>query len=155
MQNNVNSNISWYEGHTITSLGKILTFSEFYIRQIMHVCACIQGQIMHDVWEEPLDIPHRGPQDRVRYIQVASRAQSALFRPTNAQATVHCLFYTTSPSYWAAPPKVNEYWNCRPILTFTLTLRSWPWLVSKKWSKKLQSNSNFSHSIESEMQHQQ
>ena len=60
---------------------------------------------MHDVREEPLDIPHRGPQDRVRYIQVASRAQSALFRPTNAQATVHCLFYTTSPSYWAAPPK--------------------------------------------------
>ena len=54
---------------------------------------------MHDVREEPLDIPHRGPQDRVRYIQVASRAQSALFRPTNAQATVHCLFYTTSPSY--------------------------------------------------------
>ena len=76
----------------------------------MHVSACIQGQIMHDVREEPLDIPHRGPQDRVRYIQVASRAQSALFRPTNAQATVHCLFYTTSPSYWAAPQnwKVNE-----------------------------------------------
>ena len=54
---------------------------------------------MCDVREEPLDIPHRGPQDRVRYIQVASRAQSALFRPTNAQATVHCLYYTTSPSY--------------------------------------------------------
>ena len=79
----------------------------FNSRQIMHVCACIQGQIMHDVREEPLDILHRGPQDRVRYIQVASRAQSALFRPTNAQATVHCLFYTTSPSYWAAPQNLN------------------------------------------------
>ena len=103
----------------------------------MHVCACIQGQIMHDVREEPLDIPHRGPQDRVRYIQVASRAQSALFLPTNAQATVHCLFYTTSPSYWAAPQKsMNNGIVFLPSRSrFGLDRDS----VSKKWSKKLQS----------------
>ena len=35
MQNNVNSNISWYEGHTITSLGKILKFSKFYVQKYM------------------------------------------------------------------------------------------------------------------------
>ena len=37
MQNNVNSNISWYEGHIITSLGKILTFSKCYVQNIWQV----------------------------------------------------------------------------------------------------------------------
>ena len=62
---------------------------------------------MHDVREEPLDI-YRTEVRRTEcgISRWRVRAQSALFRPTNAQATVHCLFYTTSPSYnWAAPQK--------------------------------------------------
>ena len=47
MQNNVNSNISWYEGHTITSLGKILTFSKFYVQNIWQVVRWWHHQLTH------------------------------------------------------------------------------------------------------------
>ena len=41
MQNNVNSNISLYEGHTITSLDKILNFSKFYVQNIIIIIIII------------------------------------------------------------------------------------------------------------------
>ena len=47
MQNNVNSNISWYEGHTITSLGKILKFSKFYVQNIWQVVRWWHHQLTH------------------------------------------------------------------------------------------------------------
>ena len=47
MQNNVNSNISWYEGHTITSLGKILKFSKFYVQIIWQVVRWWHHQLTH------------------------------------------------------------------------------------------------------------
>ena len=47
MQNNVNSNISWYEGHTITSLGKILKFSKFYVQNIWQVVRWWHHQVTH------------------------------------------------------------------------------------------------------------
>ena len=47
MQNNVNSNISWYEGHTITSLGKILKFSKFYVQYIWQVVRWWHHQLTH------------------------------------------------------------------------------------------------------------
>ena len=47
MQNNVNSNISWYEGHTITSLGKILQFSKFYVQNIWQVVRWWHHQLTH------------------------------------------------------------------------------------------------------------
>ena len=47
MQNNVNSNISWYEGHTITSLGKILTFSNSYVQNIWQVVRWWHHQLTH------------------------------------------------------------------------------------------------------------
>ena len=37
MQNNVSSNISWYEGHSIRSLEKKLTCSKFYVQNIWQV----------------------------------------------------------------------------------------------------------------------
>ena len=45
--NNVNSNISWYEGHTITSLGKILNFSQFYVQNIWQVVRWWHHQLTH------------------------------------------------------------------------------------------------------------
>ena len=47
MQNNVNSNISWYEGHTITSLGKILKFSNLYVQNIWQVVRWWHHQLTH------------------------------------------------------------------------------------------------------------
>ena len=49
MQNNVDSNISWYEGHTctITSLGKILKFSKFYVQNIWQVVRWWHHQLTH------------------------------------------------------------------------------------------------------------
>ena len=47
MHNNVNSNISWYEGHTITSLGKILKFSKFYVQNIWQVVRWWHHQLTH------------------------------------------------------------------------------------------------------------
>ena len=47
MQNNVNSNISWYEGHIITSLGKILRFSQFYVRNIWQEVRWWHHQLTH------------------------------------------------------------------------------------------------------------
>ena len=47
MQNNVNSTISWYEGHTITSLGKILIFSKFYVQNIWQVVRWWHHQLTH------------------------------------------------------------------------------------------------------------
>ena len=47
MQNNVNTNISWYEGHTIKSLGKILTFSKFYVQNIWQVVRRWHHQLTH------------------------------------------------------------------------------------------------------------
>ena len=47
MQNNVNSNISWYEGHTITSLGKISKFSQFYVQNIWQVVRWWHHQLTH------------------------------------------------------------------------------------------------------------
>ena len=47
MQNNVNSNISWYEGHTITSLGKILKFAKFYVQNIWQVVRWWHHQLTH------------------------------------------------------------------------------------------------------------
>ena len=34
MQNNVNTNISWYEGHNYQKLGQKLKFSKFYVQNI-------------------------------------------------------------------------------------------------------------------------
>ena len=58
MQNNVNSNISWYEGHTctITSLGKILKYSKVYVQNIWQVVS-LWHQLTHlhiyivNIWE--------------------------------------------------------------------------------------------------------
>ena len=47
MQNNVNTNISWYEGHTIKSLGKILNFSKFYVQNIWQVVRRWHHQLTH------------------------------------------------------------------------------------------------------------
>ena len=47
MQNNVNSNISWYEGHTITSLGKILKNLKFYVQNIWQVVRWWHHQLTH------------------------------------------------------------------------------------------------------------
>ena len=47
MQNNVNSNIAWYEGHTITSLVKILKFSKFYVQNIWQVVRWWHHQLTH------------------------------------------------------------------------------------------------------------
>ena len=45
MQNN--SNMSWYEGHTITSLGKIFRFSKFYVQNIWQVVRQWHHQLAH------------------------------------------------------------------------------------------------------------
>ena len=47
MQNNVNSNISWYEGQAITSLGKISKFSTFYVQNIWQVVRWWHHQLTH------------------------------------------------------------------------------------------------------------
>ena len=47
MQNNVNYNMSWYEGHTIISLDKILKFSTFYVQFIWQVVRWWHHQITH------------------------------------------------------------------------------------------------------------
>ena len=39
--------ISWYEGHTITSLGKILKFSQFYVQNIWQVVRQWHHQLTH------------------------------------------------------------------------------------------------------------
>ena len=44
MQNNVDSNISW---HTITSLGKILKFSKYYVQKIWQVVRLWHHQPTH------------------------------------------------------------------------------------------------------------
>ena len=47
MQNIVNSNISWYEGHTITSLGIILKISKLYVQNIWQVVRWWHHQLAH------------------------------------------------------------------------------------------------------------
>ena len=47
MQNNVKSNISWYEGHTISGLGKILKISNFYVQNIWQVVRRWHHQLTH------------------------------------------------------------------------------------------------------------
>ena len=38
---------SWYEGHTITSLGKMLKFLKFYVQNIWHVVRWWHHQLIH------------------------------------------------------------------------------------------------------------
>ena len=49
MQNYVNSNISWYDGHTITILGKILKFSKFYVQNIWQVYSEVMTIIINSL----------------------------------------------------------------------------------------------------------
>ena len=58
MQNNVNSSIFWYEGHTITSFGKILKFSKFYVQNIWHVVRWWKNMQMSELMmSSPLNFP--------------------------------------------------------------------------------------------------
>ena len=47
MQNNVNTNISWYEGHNYQKLGQKLKFSNFYVQNIWQVVRRWHHQLTH------------------------------------------------------------------------------------------------------------
>ena len=113
MQNNVNSNISRYEGHTITSLGKILKFSKFYVQNIWQIVRWWHHQLTHFAYSYRLV-----KKCFVKICETSKCHNFLIFQPIFIRFSLLCLkIFTLSSEI-----KLNLLWSS-PLTLWSLNLK--------------------------------